>query len=301
MQNIENLFDKLLETITLTENQQADARTKYNNVLDCLTHHFYDRHNNDGDQFLFGSYKTKTNIAPLDNGSDVDVLFKIDQKTYEKYKNNPSGLLQEIRKALMDRFTTSEKPRAWGKVVLIEFANGYHNVEVLPALETDSSFLIPNTENGGSWEYFNPKKQIEDFLNSKNTDLVRAITKLTKCWVRNTSTLSIKSYLILEHAINFVNSVYPNGKIEDYDVIIKDFFNYLSNRNDMTDVKNHIDTAKGRAVRAYEHRQSGRYILASQEWQKVFGSSFPLAKEDNISENLETKHCNSAPKPWYLL
>lgn len=31
---------------------------------------------------------------------DVDVLFKIDDDTYEQYKDNPAGLLQKIRHTL---------------------------------------------------------------------------------------------------------------------------------------------------------------------------------------------------------
>jgi DNA polymerase sigma len=148
---MEENFSIFLDNLKLTQNQREDAKKKYEGVINCMARHFYDRSKNDGDQYLFGSYKTKTAIRPIEGGSDVDVLFKIDKDTYEKYKNNTSGLLQECRNALKDTYSTTEEIHAWGKVVLVKFCDGTHNVEVLPALEKDDSkFCIPNTEDGGA-------------------------------------------------------------------------------------------------------------------------------------------------------
>jgi len=144
MKKIEDLFQDFISGLHLTEEQNNDAKKKYTGVCDLLVlHHFYDRELEDGDKFLFGFYKTKTNIRPLDNGSDVDVLFKISEDKYEQYKDNPEGLLQEVRKALMEKYITTDEIHAWGKVVLVQFSGGHHNVELLPALENeDGTFKI---------------------------------------------------------------------------------------------------------------------------------------------------------------
>lgn len=303
MMTIENLFDAFIGNLTLTQSQRDDAQTKYSGVIDCLAKHFYDRDSNCNDQFLFGSYKTKTNIRPIKDGSDVDVLFKIDEDIYEKYEDNPSGLLQEVRKALKEKYTTTEEIHAWGKVVLVGFSDGHHNVEVLPAFENaDDTFKIPNTEDGGSWEDFDPREQVESFQNSNGntSNLTRELTKILKNWVRNTSTLTYKSYILVNDVMDFLSDSYPNGKGNSkYENIVQDFFIYKKNRLSSNDDRYcHIDTALKRANKAIQYEKEGKHIEASEEWRKVFDSAmFPKAEENEQREQ-EIHRFSTAPKPW---
>lgn len=306
MKNVEDYFNSFLSDLHLTSTQRADAKTKYQGVINCLSNHFYKRARQDSDQFLFGSYKTKTNIRPLDNGSDVDVLFKISEDCYNRYKNNPSGLLQEIRKALKNTYTTTDEIKAWGKVVLVKFSDGHHNVELLPAFEnSNGTFKIPNTENGGSWEKFDPRGQVDAFYESKDYELVREIVQMTKCWVRNTASMTYKSYKVMADTIDFVNAYYPNGKSNsDYDSIMLDFFTYLKNRTFLTHlsaINSHITTAHSRAVKAVEYRNNGKYIEATQEWQKIFGTMFKVATENDTTKNQSVKTFNNAASPWSMI
>lgn len=305
MKTVEDFFNSFLSDLHLTPTQREDAKTKYQGVISCLSNHFYGRARQDNDQFLFGSYKTKTNIRPLDNGSDVDVLFKISEDCYKRYKGNPSGLLQEIRKALKDKYTSTEKIKAWGKVVLINFSDGHHNVELLPAFEnSNGTFKIPNTENGGSWENFDPRGQIDAFYNSRDHELVREIVQMTKCWVRNTATMSYKSFKVMEDAIDFVNTYYPNGKGNyDYDEIMLDFLTSLKNKtylSHLSPISSYIDTARTRAVKAIEYRNNGKYIEATQEWQKIFGNMFKIATENDTTKNQSARTFTEAASPWSM-
>lgn len=304
MKTVENLFEAFIGNLSLTESQRNDAKIKYSGVIDCLAKHFYDRDSNCNDQYLFGSYKTKTNIRPIKDGSDVDVLFKIDENIYEKYKENPSGLLQEVRKALREKYTTTEEIHAWGKVVLVEFSDGYHNVEVLPALENDdSTFKIPNTEDGGSWEDdFDPRKQVDSFQKSNDdTDnLTRKLTKILKSWVRNTATLKYKSYQLVEDVVAYIEDLYPIGKEDSkYDEIVQGFFIYVKNRLSTTDARYcHFETALKRANKAIQYEKEGKHIEASEEWQKVFDPNmFPKAEENELKEQ-DIHRFSTAAKPW---
>ena len=301
---MENLFEEFISNLSLTEVQRNDAKTKYTGVVDCLAKHFYDRNSNSDYKFLFGSYKTKTNIRPLDDGADVDVLFKIDEDTYIKYKDNPSGLLQEVRKALKDKYTTTEEIRAWGKVVLVKFSDGHHNVEFLPAFENDDdTFKIPNTENGGSWEDdFNPREQVDSFCESnEDTDgLTRELTKIIKNWVRNTTSLTYKSYQLVTDVIDFLYDTYPDGKGSNkYDEIVQAFLIYKKNRLSSNDSKySHFETAIKRANKAVQYEKEGKHIEASEEWRKVFDSTvFPKAEKNEQREQYLYRFTN-APKPW---
>ncbi|HAT61022.1 MAG TPA: nucleotidyltransferase [Prevotella sp.] len=302
---MEENFIQFLDNLKLTQNQREDAKKKYEGVINCMARHFYDRSKNDGDQYLFGSYKTKTAIRPIEGGSDVDVLFKIDKDTYEKYKNNTSGLLQECRNALKDTYSTTEEIHAWGKVVLVKFCDGTHNVEVLPALEKDDSkFCIPNTENGGSWDDFDPRSQIDAFLDSNETTdgLTRVCSMMIKNWVRNTSTLEYKSFNIVKDVILFTDKIYPDGKgDENYDVIIRDFFHFWIKRiSDNDNRKSYFQTALDRANKAVEYEKEGKHIEASEEWRKIFTPSLFPHSDKNEEKRDETKHFSIAARPWSI-
>lgn len=306
MKNIENLFNEFVENITLTPTQREDAKTKYEGVIDCLAKHYYDREHNSNDMFLFGSYKTKTHIRPLSENSDVDVLFRINQDIYDKYKDNPSGLLQDIRKALKETYTTTDKISAWGKVVLVKFADGHHNVEVLPALENeDGAFTIPNTCDGGSWEDdFNPREQVDEFQESNRVtnDTTRSVVKMIKRWACNTSSMNYKSFLIVGDVIDYLSACYPTGKEDNdhWDEIVSGFFTYIKNhkKSHHKEFASHIDTAQSRAIKAVEYRNEGKYIEASEEWRKIFGDLFPKA-EKNEEYKTESRVFQNAPRPWY--
>lgn len=295
-------YSKFLENITLTENQWDDAQTKYEGVCSCLDRHFYETDYTPEHKYLFGSYKLKTCVRPIVPEQDVDVLFKITKETYDKYQNNPGGLLQEIRTALKDKYTTTDKIKAWGKVVLVQFADGTHNVEVLPAYEKENnSFQIPNTEDGGSWEEFNPRHSVESFneSNVKSKSLTRELTKIVKAWIRNTATLDYKSYKATEDVINFIGDIYPEGQSSDsYLIVIKNFFTYLLNRLPTTDERySYVNTAKGRVDKAYQYEEEGKHIEASDELRKVFGEVFPKATKNEENGN-KNERFKAAPSPW---
>ena len=98
---MENSFKHFLLNITLTPAQQEDAHTKYTGVCEKLHKFYYGEGSYDSSKkYLFGSYKTKTNVRPFTEEQDVDVLFKIPEDTdkkYDDYKSNGHGaLLQEV-------------------------------------------------------------------------------------------------------------------------------------------------------------------------------------------------------------
>ncbi|HJF91250.1 MAG TPA: nucleotidyltransferase, partial [Mediterranea massiliensis] len=116
-----DLFNEFISNITLTPSQQEDALRKYTGVCEKLYHAYYGEGTYDSSkQYLFGSYKTKTNIRPLTESQDVDVLFKIPQSTFNIYdaytSNGQAALLQEVKNILKEKYTTTDKIKAWGKV-----------------------------------------------------------------------------------------------------------------------------------------------------------------------------------------
>lgn len=76
-------FLEFIGNITLTTKQTEDAETKYTGVCEKLHNFYYGGNYDAGKKFLFGSYKTKTNVRSLTSRQDVYVLFKIPQETFD--------------------------------------------------------------------------------------------------------------------------------------------------------------------------------------------------------------------------
>lgn len=77
-------IQRFLSNITLTSDQQEDAQTKYTGVCEKLYKFYYGEGAYDSSKkYLFGSYKTKTNVRPFTEEQDIDVLFKIPEDTFK--------------------------------------------------------------------------------------------------------------------------------------------------------------------------------------------------------------------------
>lgn len=298
-------FTTFIENITLTQIQSNDAKKRYTGVCEKLYDAYYTGDYDEEKKFLFGSYKTLTNVRPLTSDQDVDVLFKIPQATFDKYdayeSNGQEALLQEVREILKEKYKTTDKIKAWGKVVLVNFSEGYHNVEVLPALELDDkTFKIPNAENGGSWEIFDPRQEISKFNESNgNTDgLTRDLAKMLKAWAHNNTSMSYKSCDRMDDIITFLSENYPSGKEDkSYSRIVFDYFDYMSNRCD-DELNSYINTALGRARKALDYEDGDKPKEASEEWRKIFGDQFPKVTENPKSEDKSESISSNPIRPW---
>lgn len=301
---MEREFLDFINEITLTQCQCEDAQTKYTGVCQKLYSHYYNGEYDDGKKYLFGSYKTKTNVRPLTEDQDVDVLFKIPQSTYDKFdkyeSNGQAALLQEVRNILKEKYTTTDTIKAWGKVVFVQFQENHHNVELLPALEQDDgAFLIPNSENGGSWETFDPRAEVERFQtsNESTNGLTRELAKMLKTWAHNTTSMSYKSCKRLDDVITFLDVFYPQGKeTTSYAKIVFDFFDYMSSRCG-DDIKSYINTALSHARKALEYDSNEKPVEASEQWRTIFGDKFPKVQSNPIKKN-ESQSIINPIRPW---
>ena len=278
---MEEYFIKFLEKISLTSNQIDDAKTKYNWVCKVLHNYFYETKYDWSTKYLFWSYKKKTNIRPIIKDQDVDVLFKLPNNLYEKYDNYKwnwqSQLLQEIRSVLAEKYTTTDNIKWWGKVILIEFTDWKHNIELLPAFEnSDKIYDIPNSYDWWSWEKFNPRLEIDNFYRSNNINkwLTKKLSKILKKWLKSTPTLNLKSYKLEQYIIVFLN----NYKFNDYPTTIRDFFKFLLGKIDADNISN-IETALNRSNKSLKYINDWKIEQSLDEYIKIFGTFFPRSIE----------------------
>lgn len=224
---------------------------------------------------------------------------------YEQYNDNESNkqaqLLQDIKSVLETKYTNTPV-KAFGKVVVVEFADTKHQVELLPAWENeDGTFLIPNSENGGKWEYCNPREEMKTIADSNSkTGKTRMIVRMVKKWT-DTCTVKIKSFKIENAVVDFLNGRdCQNLQIAE---IIRDFFEYFCALTTDEEIKSHLTTALNRANKALEFENEGNEEKAVAEWIKVFGDDFPSNMRFNKSLILngtrslsDTSHCE--PLKW---
>ncbi|MDO8676355.1 MAG: nucleotidyltransferase [Candidatus Azambacteria bacterium] len=296
----QTLFEKFYENIRLTKKQKEDAKTKYNGVCKKLHDHYYPETTYTGDtKLLIGSYGKHTNIRPP---RDVDVLFIMPPEKFDQYNDNSSNaqsqLLQDIKNILSDKYTTSDRLKAWGKVVLIEFSDGHHNIELLPAwLQVDGKFLIPNTENGGHWDYWDSKAEIKKIQESNNNNNKKTIPliRMIKKWSDN-CTVKLKSYEIENGVLGFINLY---NSFLAYSELVKQFLEYFHNITIDNSIKSHLKTALDRTRKACEFEQEDNLYKAVAEWKKIFGDDFPSCDDEKDVAALQilSKPIINPPKP----
>lgn len=300
-------FSTFLENIKLTETQESDAKTKYDNVCRTLHNHYYPTIEYNGStKLLIGSYGKSTNIRPP---GDVDVIFKIPWSTYDKFykqKTGPRGLLNEIQEILKSKFTTTEIIKPNGMVVEIQF--GTFSIEVLPGYEWSSgNFSVPDTSKGfsslpvlydfnlssanyGRWKDIDPRREMRELSDSnilrKNNTI--NLVRMMKKWVDHCS-VPIKSIVIERLMIDFLSlNENADKSFSFYDWLIRDFLYYLLSRKNTTifmpGINENIsigdaweskaNTAYTRSVDACQY-ESNNETLAAFKWQMIFGPDYP--------------------------
>lgn len=276
-------FELLHERLKLTPTQRKEVKSKYDGVSKSLYGEFY----GDGDydpktRLIIGSHGKKTETRhPI---GDIDLIFKISKADLDRYMayegNGPSALLQRARTQLQKTYPNTSEIKSWGKVVLVAFGDGQHNVEVLPCYENqDGTFTIPNSENGGSWDNFDPREEMRNVANSQGqTGITRQMIKMTKRW-RRKNNVTIKSYQIEYFCISFLDTQYSEEK--GWSQLFEEFFVWLELQSSDfdDDALSKVTSAKNRASKARGYELEEKFDDACKEWRKIFGRQFPLYDE----------------------
>lgn len=274
-----------------SDNQIADANQKECNVRKCLHRAYYGQRTDTPAGLVVGSWGKNTAIAPP---SDIDVFFELPTQEFERINNlsgnKQSRLLQEVKGHLEVTYPQTNV-RGDGQVVTVAFNT--ITVEVVPVfrLNDQGQFLMPDTNDGGTWKAINPTAdysfiQASDLLSNNN---VRPIIRMLKAWKKHCN-VPIKSYQ-LELLVSdfFLNYEFREQDLFYYDWFARDFFVFLcscanrnltipstsENQNLGDDWLSRVITARDRAVKACEYEKSDFIGLAGEEWQKIFGTKIP--------------------------
>lgn len=281
---IQEQFEKFYENIKLTQAQRDDAKRKYDGVCGKLHSYYYPDITYDGNtRFLIGSYGKKTHIRPA---RDIDVIFIMPPEKFSQYNDNNSNcqsqLLQDVKAILEEKYTDTPIS-AFGKVVVLEFADPQHKVEVQPAWENENgTFTIPNSENGGSWEIVNPRTEIKRIKDSdEQTGKTKKLIRTIKKW-SELCTAPVKSFAIENKVLEFFSS---NNTDTRFAVKVRDFFSYFYNSISDESLRSHLNTALSRARKACTFEDEHKLDDATEEWKKILGDDFPKQMDKFLSED----------------
>jgi Second Messenger Oligonucleotide or Dinucleotide Synthetase domain len=284
-------FDRFLSNIHLTADDRADAKTKYDGVAGKLHSHYYGTPYDGSTKLLIGSYGKHTAVRPP---RDVDVLFLMPYADYQRFDgysgNGQSALLQEIRGVLQERYTTTEKIRGDGQVVVVPFKGG-HTVELLPAWTSrGGQYIIPDTHGGGRWKIVDHKAEIKNVSDSdaRSNGNTRNLIQMMKVWQYECN-VPIKSLALELRAVNFLATWqhYDKGTVY-YDWMVRDFLGeflrYVNGSCKIPGIdekcfygdawQSRAESAYARAKKACEHEAADRDYDAAVEWRKIFGGQY---------------------------
>ncbi len=277
--------------MAIEKHHRDDAATKYNGVAGKLHSHYYSTAYDGSTALLIGSYGKGTQVYPP---RDVDILFLMPYSQFQRYNshsgNGQSQLLQDVKGVVQSRYTTTEKIRGDGQVVVVPFTNG-HTVELLPAWKLDDGrYFIPNTHSGGSWKTVDHAAEIAYVHNSdvRSNGNTRNLIKMMKVW-QEYCIVPITSLTLELRAANFLAKwEHYNKSTTYYDWMVRDFLRELLAYANGTckipgieEIYSYGDawlsraqTAYARATKACEYETNSADYDAASEWRKIFGASY---------------------------
>lgn len=289
-------FELFLGELELRISERLDAAGKADRIARTLFAKYYPNQAFDASTYVkVGSYGKGTATRPR---TDLDMLFVLPRDVYMRIEglagNKQSQLLQEVRRALLVTFPTTDVS-ADGQAVVAPFQT--YNVDIVPAFrlitgELAGKYLIADTTGGGRWRLSDPVaeynwlRQVDMASAGKATHLI----KMLKAWKRE-SNVEIKSVCLEVLASVFVSQwQYRDQTIFYYDWMIRDFFafmlSYMNGRVRPAGITEWIPlgnawamkcrSAYNRALKACDYEYVDDGFEASSEWQKIFGRQFHL-------------------------
>lgn len=283
-------FQRFVANLNITDAQVADGQRKQAGVRAALNRHYYGHSSEELNSMLIGSWGKALRVRPP---RDIDILFFLPASVYHRFEgrtgNKQSQLLQEVRGVLANTFSQSEL-RGDGQVVVIRFAT--MPVEVVPAFQLDSGqFLICDTHWDGSYRLSDPVAEIAALNRSDAATggATRRLIRMAKQWQRHCN-VPIKSFLIERLAIIFLDRLDYSYDWFWHDWMVRDFFGFMASHAGRAIVMPGTDsvvplgdewasrarTAHAGAIRACAYEAGNDDLMATLEWQTLFGSMVPF-------------------------
>lgn len=293
-------FETFRSNLELTTSQVSDISTSHTGVRSYLRGQFTVI-----EDFLTGSYVRDTLIR---QSRDVDFLLVLDGAYYNGTSTSPgyrdegpAALLDDIRRSLKNKYTTTQDISRDGQAVTVGFT--HIDIDVVPAFRFDAAspyYLIPNTKKGDDWLRTNPtahqNKTVE--MNGKTSGRFVPVTKMVKYW--NYAYSYGYSGFFIEMFLHDICTIYAS-ELTSYPSGVRQFFHHairwLDSGYSVPDtwssqdlapihlpdaaakqrMRSRLSTALASADKAIDANDKGDNETAIGHWRSVFnsGAAFP--------------------------
>jgi len=288
--DVSTTFNKFLSNLSVKN--ASDISTKYRTITKILNRKYWGNDSETYNSLQVGSYGRGTAINGI---SDLDMLFELPDSVYKRFNNHEgngqSALLQEIREAIKNTYSTTDI-RGDGQVVVVTFSD--YVIEVLPAFpQSDDSYKYPDSSSGGSWKITKPRQERDEInkVNGESNGNLKKLCKMVRAW-KNAQGVPMGGLLIDTLCYNFIqqNTQYKSVEVGSYHYMLRDLFKYLSEQDKaqsywLAPGSNQQVHRKGnfvsKAKKAYKKCLLAIDNIDKQSvyttWKQIFGRPFPSA------------------------
>lgn len=289
--SISTKFEDFCKSIRIKQDDVDTISSRYKRITKQLNIDYWESESETEHSMYVGSYGRDTDI----HASDIDMLFKLPYKVYERINNYTSNgqsqLLQEVKDSLKNTYSSSYIGGD-GQVVKINFSDGI-NFEIVPCfLTTDDSFKYPDSNNGGNWKITNPKPEIEAIrkANDEWNGNLKRLCRMLRDWKYEWS-IEMCGLLIDTLSYNFMKDwTYRSYSFSVYHYMTRDIFCFLKDQKDEQTYwyapgSNQLVWRKDKfmykalqcynfSLEAIEDESKNCTNSANSIWRKIYGSKF---------------------------
>lgn len=288
-------FEKFKANYDVTAAEVVIISSRYRRITRQLNSDLRGVNSDTANSIYVGSYGRGT--AASGGVSDIDMAYILPVQLYYDYGarqgNGQSDLLQLVRRSIQNTLPNTNISGN-GQVVQVLFTGGAQ-FEVLPAFnhKDGSSFIYPDSNNGGTWQVTNPRAEIAAIRarNDATNGNLKNLCRMMRVW-REFNTVPITGMLIDTLAYQFIGDWEHRSKSFYYhDYMARDFFKFMADQNPKQEWWRAPGTGKavftegdfqakakidyGLSLKAIEHDQNGNAAARRATWRRIFGPRFP--------------------------
>lgn len=282
-------FRNFCDNVRISETKIETIAYRYKRITKQLNKSYWDTESETAHSLYVGSFGRDTEI----HTSDIDMLFQLPFSVYKRINgymgNGQSALLAEVRDHVMDTYRTTHI-RGDGQVVVVNFDDGI-SFEIVPSfLNTDGTYTYPDSNSGGKWRTTDPKSEITEIrtINDECNGNLKRLCRMARVW-KDEWNVPMSGILLDTLAYQFMKQwTYRNESYLYYDLMIRDFFDYLKNQASdklfwhapgSSRYVYKIGDFQYKALRSYNiatqaviHEANNESYSANYLWRQIFGS-----------------------------
>lgn len=289
--SIAEKFSKFIGNLKVDNHDLIVQRGK---EIALAVNNYYYRIKSDTRNILYlGSFGRDTAIKELSN---VNLMVILPVQEYQRLEKWPGNVQRTMLREMRDFMAKINKDAHINEDNCLLLPYKERPIfEIIPAVPSPkkNGFIYPDPANGGSWEIFNPVREIEviDEYNYQFGGKVKHLARMTRAW-KFTHEVSMPSMLIDTLAMNFMDDWEgTETSYSYYGNMVMDFMEYLAGRKIVqldwyakgSNRKIHREEDFGapandafkKAAEALTFEEKGEAYNANRCWKEIFGPDFP--------------------------